>query len=167
MSDPKKRLLDPLFCRHAAELQGFARRRAGVQEAQDIVQATYVRWAEHPSPESLRDPRAYLFTIAANLVRDAERRAERETARLEHVIDFDRLPSATPGPDIAAEAAECFERFEAALAELPELGRHAFLLNRFRGLGHRQIALRLGLSKKTVERYILQASLHCAARLAE
>ena len=47
--------------------------------------------------------------------------------------------------------------FWAALAALPEACRHAFLLNRFDGLSQREIALRMGISEKTVERHVLRA----------
>jgi RNA polymerase sigma-70 factor (ECF subfamily) len=58
-----------------------------------------------------------------------------------------------------------FERISAELDELPELCRHALLLNKLDGLTHAEIASRLGLSKKTVQRYILKALEHCADRL--
>ncbi|MGH8601387.1 MAG: RNA polymerase sigma factor [Gammaproteobacteria bacterium] len=154
------------FGRYAEDLRAFARRLAGAQEAEDMLHDAYLHWVQHPAPESVRDPRAFLFTIVANLVRDGRRKEERRCKYAAENVELDVLVSPLPGPEDAAAWAERFERFREALADLPELYRHAFLLNRFRRLTHREIAQRLGLSRKTVERYIRSAGEHCAQRLS-
>ncbi|MGQ0595285.1 MAG: RNA polymerase sigma factor [Gammaproteobacteria bacterium] len=156
--------LQQSFSRYAEDLRALARRLAGEQEAEDVLHDTYLHWLPHPAPESVRDLRAFLFTIAANLARDARRKHERRSRHRAEEVDLDALVSPWPGPEDAAEWAERFERFREALAELPELYRHAFLLNRFRRFTHAEIAKRLGLSRKTVERYIRSAAEHCAER---
>jgi RNA polymerase sigma factor (sigma-70 family) len=130
-----------------------------------VLHETYLHWVRHPTPESVRDPRAFLFTIAANLARDSRRKEERRSKYAAEDVDLDGLVSPLPGPEDAAEWAERFERFREVLADVPELYRHAFLLNRFRCLTHTEIALRLGLSRKSVERYLRYATQHCAERL--
>jgi RNA polymerase sigma-70 factor (ECF subfamily) len=49
----------------------------------------------------------------------------------------------------------------AALQELPAQCREAFLLNRLEGLTHSEIAERLGVSTKTVQRHIERALRRC------
>jgi RNA polymerase sigma-70 factor (ECF subfamily) len=79
--------------------------------------------------------------------------------------DPETLPSVMDGAETLLDSESLFERFTAVLDELPELCRHALILNKLDGLTHAEIATRLGLSKKTVQRYILKALEHCAARL--
>jgi len=50
------------------------------------------------------------------------------------------------------------------LNELPPACRDAFLLNRLYDCTHAEIADRLGISTKTVQRHIERALLHCLRR---
>jgi DNA-directed RNA polymerase specialized sigma24 family protein len=59
-----------LYEAHAGELHGFARRRAGRQEAEDVVQDAYLHLLQRGTAATLEHPRAYLFCIAANLAVD-------------------------------------------------------------------------------------------------
>jgi RNA polymerase sigma-70 factor (ECF subfamily) len=157
--------LNRVFERFAEDLHSFVRRRVGADAAPDIVQETYLHWLKLTGVETLRDPRAFLFTIAANLSRDTQRKEENRSKYAARDIDLSALVSPLPSPEDAAEWSARFQCFREALAELPELQRHAFLLNRFRGLTHPETAKRLGLSQKTVERYIRQATEYCATRV--
>lgn len=50
-------------------------------------------------------------------------------------------------------------RLRASLCELPQLCREAYLLNRIEELSHAEIAERLGVSARTVDRYMARARL--------
>src|ERR1700730_15554026 len=64
---PGDAALADLYQGHATELNGFARRRVGRQEAEDVVQDTYLHLLQRGTAATLEPPRAYLFRIAANL----------------------------------------------------------------------------------------------------
>ena len=49
-----------LFQAHASELHGFARRRVGRQEAEDVVQDAYLHLLQRGTAATLDQPRAYL-----------------------------------------------------------------------------------------------------------
>lgn len=153
------------FFRHADDLLGFLRRKVGDSDAPDLVQDVFLRMLSYPSA-SIREPRAFLFRAAANLVVDHLRK---ETYRSHEDIDdiSEHLATSAPNAEEIAIGTERLERARAALAELPPLCRHAFLLNRFDGLTHAEIAERLGLSPKTVQRHIQKALDHCLHRLEE
>ena len=51
-------------------------------------------------------------------------------------------------------------RLQASLRELPPLCRAAFLLNRIEDLTHAEIAARLGVSVRTIDRYMVKAWEH-------
>jgi RNA polymerase sigma factor (sigma-70 family) len=48
-------------------------------------------------------------------------------------------------------------RLHASLSKLPPLCRDAFLLNRVEGLTHAEIAGRLGVSVRTIDRFMVRA----------
>jgi RNA polymerase sigma factor (sigma-70 family) len=145
-----------------AELVRFAARRGAGHAAEDVVQDTWLRLREGADPATWREPRAVLFTTAANLAIDAQRRDGR-AARLAEAVAGEAASSAAPGPDRLLEGRARVERLAAALDSVPPACRDAFLMNRLEGLTHRQIARRLGVSTKTVQRCIERALLACVA----
>lgn len=165
MSQDSSRLRE-WFQRHADELLNFLRRRVDEPDAADLVQDVYVRVLEYGDIAAIREPRAFLFRTAANLAIDHQRRQSHRVGVDDDSV-WDSLPTHEPSPEAIAHSRERLARFHAALAELPPLQRHALLLNRFDGLGHAEIAVRLNLSSKTVQRYIAKAMAHCLARVGE
>lgn len=149
------------FLKARGELLQFLRRRTGRTAAEDVVQDTWLRLRERSDPAVWREDRAVLFTTAAHLATDAYRRqasAEKFLSRHEAVGE-----AADPrlDPEGHADAIGRLERLTAALGELPEACREAFLLNRLDGMSHAEIAAHLGVSTKTVQRYIERALRAC------
>lgn len=166
MPTSKPSFLETFFRRHAGEVQSFVQRRVGIQEAEDVMQDAYVRLLGHPDPGAIRNPRAYLYRVTANLCAN---RFHREQARQRTFdaedIDPDKLVSPCPQPDDITEGLVQLEQLVSALDQLPEAWRDAFLLNRLEGLPYPEIARCLGVSPKTAQRYILKAWQHCLKRL--
>lgn len=146
-----------LYQAHAGELHGFARRRVGRQEAEDVVQDTYLHLLQRGTAAALEHPRPYLFRIAANLAVDFARKAK---IRLRYAGDVFELAEAPPSPEAAAGGALELQRIESSLLELPHLCREAFLLNRVDDLSHAEIAAKLGVSVRTIDRYLAKAAAH-------
>ena len=108
--------------------------------AHDLVQETFVRALDH-DPEN---PRAFLFTIAANLARDEARSAVRRKKHLELI----RVEHADRSAPDATEALELEERERAvrkALDQLSERDRDVLLLWDA-GLSYPEIATQTGLA---------------------
>ena len=165
MSKPSEELVASLFNRHGGELLGFVSTRLQRQEAEDVVQKTYLQLLQHPNPDEIRNPKAYLFRTAINLALNHVRHQRVRSDHLQPDTDLDNLASPTPSPEVVTESSQQLAHLHAVLAELPLLCRHAFLLNRVDGLTHAEIASRLGISLKTVERYIIKAFDTCYSRL--
>ena len=86
MSDPETALMRVLYDEHAAALWRYAVRLTGdPARAEDVVQETLLRAWQHPevSGDAERSARAWLFTVARNMVIDDRRsarfRRERES----------------------------------------------------------------------------------------
>ncbi|MGH6867487.1 MAG: RNA polymerase sigma factor [Methylocella sp.] len=149
-----------LYQAHASELHGFARRRAGRQEAEDVVQDTYLHLLQRGTAATLEHPRPYLFRIAANLAVDLARKTKIRKRYAGEGFALAWNAEAPASPEAAAGGAMELRRLQASLSELPPLCRDAFLLNRVEELSHAEIAARLGVSVRTIDRYMVKAWEH-------
>ncbi|MNV70003.1 putative RNA polymerase sigma factor FecI [compost metagenome] len=90
---------------------------------------------------------------------DHWRREEIERAYLDTIA---HLPEAqTPSAESRALVLELLERIARMLEGLKPKVRKAFLLAQCDGLTHKQIAEQMGLSLRSVERYVADALYHC------
>jgi RNA polymerase sigma factor (sigma-70 family) len=149
-----------LYQAHANELHGFARRRVGRQEAENVVQDTYLHLLQRGTAASLKQPRPYLFRIAANLAVDMARKTKVRLRYAGEGFALACIAEAPASPEAAAGGAMELRRLQASLAEMPPLCRDAFLLNRIEDLTHAEIAARLGVSVRTIDRHMVKAWEH-------
>jgi len=146
--------LAELYRRHAAWLRGRLRHRFDAQTAEDLVQEAYLRIAPY-QVRGIRSPKSLLLRIASNLALDG---LARDLVRQNHQHD-------------AASPADAFDSphetllLKEIIRSIPEKDREVFLLSRFGGLTHAQIAARLGVAVKTVEWRMARALKHCDDQL--
>jgi RNA polymerase sigma factor (sigma-70 family) len=162
--NPKDRLTR-CFLEMRDELLRFLTRRAGRAAAEDVLQDVWLNLRERSDPETWREPRAVLFTTAANLATDVSRRNATAEKHFSPGESSENAVCPRPDPEAQVDATDNLERLEAALMELPQACRDAFLLNRIEALTHVEIAARLGVSTKSVQRYIERALRHCVRTL--
>jgi len=140
MTDP----LADLFTTYHASLVRMLYRRTGDRErAEELAQETFARAVASP-PTS---PRAWLFAVALNLLRDEGRRTVRQERRL--VLLKGELPASAPPPDAELERRECRDRVLRALDQLTPRDREALLLQA-EGLSYAEIAEATGLAPGAV-----------------
>ena len=72
-----------------------------------------------------------------------------------------------PSEEQRAMILEALEQVHAMLERLPEKVAEAFLLSQLQGLAYREIAQRMGLSERTIGKYMAQAMYHCLLLEAE
>lgn len=152
--------IESLYLAHNSWLRGWLYRRlSNATDAADLAQDTFVRLMQRRLGAPIGEPRAYLRTVARGLVIDLWRHRDIERAWLE---TLEHLPQEYElSPETSALAMECLVAIDRLLDELrPEI-RLAFLLAQLEGLKCPAIALRLGVSVATVERYIAKALRHC------
>lgn len=138
--------LDRLFRRYRSLLQRWASGRLppwarGSLDTEDLVQETLVRTFQHVREfEPRRDHGLHLYLREAlrNRIRDEVRRARRGPGEMLEVDD--RAPAAEPSPLDEAIGEEMWERYEAALAELPEPERALLVARIDFGMSYREIA---------------------------
>jgi len=124
--------LAAIYDRTARELYGLALWRCGAEdEAEDALQDVFVRLARKPpDPAKLRDPRAYLLTMARRSACDVLRR-RRPAEPLEGLL----LTAPEVSPELPVDAATATRH----LARLSEVQREAVYLRYFTDLTFAEI----------------------------
>lgn len=161
METARKQQLDDL-CRRfrPALLAYFLRRVPSPAEAEDLAHDVFLRLAGVPL-EQLRSADAYIFHVAANLLRD---RARRWKVRNDYAttqvaaVDAQELELHALDPERIEVARRSLAALVARLMELPERTREIFILYRVENVARRNIAQAYGLSLSTVEKEVARAT---------
>lgn len=159
MEDPEATLMRALYHEHAAVLWRYALRLTGDRaRAEDVVQETLLRCWQHPevTDDDERSARAWLFTVARNMIID-----ERRSARFRNetgVPDIDSTADRA-GPD---EVNSALDRLLVgdALAQLSADHRAVIARSYYQGWTTAQIATDLQIPEGTVKsrlHYAVQA----------
>ncbi len=118
------------------------------QLAQDVVQEVFIKYWNKMDDVSAGNEKSYLYTAAKNLYFN----------KVEHkkvVLKFQRQYSPSNesfSPEHILEEKEFEGRLMSAISDLSDGQREVFLMHRIDGLKYREIAARLDLSQKSVEK---------------
>ncbi|TPQ29218.1 sigma-70 family RNA polymerase sigma factor [Methylomonas sp. EFPC3] len=149
-----------LFRDHKEAIVHFLLQRVKCPDtAQDLSQETYLRLLRKDGLVHTDNLSGYLFRTAERLAIDFVRHNQRHSARQEPLAEDALCP--LPQPEDAAIVTQRYRRVLEAIAALPAQCRHILLLRKVDELGYREIADRLGVSEKTVQRQLVKAMLHC------
>lgn len=162
---------DRIFAAHREPVFAYLVGRTGDrEEALDLLQETFLRgWRSLPTLEGLEPgrQRAWLFTVARNLVTDAWRgRTVRAQAVAELARGEDGVAPAGEEPAARAESRERMERLRAAIRDLPEDWRVPLVMQTVGGLNSTEISRLLGDPPGTIRYRLSMARGRLAERLA-
>jgi len=155
--------LDMLYLDHNPWLLSWLGKELGCSHsAADVAQDTFLRVLQKKQElESVRTPRAWLRTIAKRLIIDRHRHQQVETLfykkLLAHKIHEERESS----PEEIFAALETLKTIITALTKCSPAVRKAFKLRFFEGWTHAAIADHLGVSTKTIQKYLAKALVLC------
>ncbi|HCN63031.1 MAG TPA: RNA polymerase subunit sigma [Pseudomonas sp.] len=164
---PFQAAISDLYCEHHGWLFGWLRRKLGcAHNAADLAQDTFARILNaRESVASLREPRAFLSTTARRLIIDQVRRKHIENAYLQELALTAEALEGFQSPEHILSTLEALEHIAFMLEGLHDNVRQAFVLYYLDGLTQSEIARQLGLSDRTVRKYLIQALLHCSHSL--
>jgi RNA polymerase sigma factor (sigma-70 family) len=157
-------------CFRAPLLSYFTKRVRSRSEAEDLTQEVFVRLLHHPDRKNGQSLTGYVFTIAANLLRD--RAKSPATARQRQCQSLDVLGTEDAfsqtliehrSPERILAGRQTVHDVLAALAELGERTRDIFILARLENMQHREIAALYGISVSAVEKVMMKAMAHLGA----
>jgi len=141
--------LEELYLAYGARLIAYARNLApGEQDAEDIVQAIFVKMARRSDASSpLKNPMSYLFAACRNEAISLRRKRHREWNEA-HVEAGDEIvlePKDTSSPELAEMQGIVTD----AMRGLPEEQRDVLHLKLFEGMSFSEIGTALEVSRNT------------------
>lgn len=151
--------------RYETALRNYVRRRAHPADVDDLVNEAIARLLATCQDSDVTTPLAYLFRIAANLLAD-HARARLRTAREPYPLDDDPSFAIAPEQEQNLRFSDLQSAYDAALAELSPQCRRVFVMRRHDDHGTAEIALRLGISHRMVQKYMVRALALLSDRLA-
>lgn len=133
--------------------------------AADVVQETYARVIALGRTQIVVQPRALLYRVARNLLADRHRREQvRAQESLETLAEAAHpLAPREQQPEEVLAARQYSRAMLKVIEGLPARCREAFVLNRFEGLSHQQVAEQMGISRNMVAQHVIRAVLACKA----
>jgi RNA polymerase sigma factor (sigma-70 family) len=169
-ADDKQLFVHELAREHGQRLRRFlaARLRQAAADVPDLVQEVYLRLLRVPSSQTIRSPRAYLFTVAMHVLHQHKL----SLATTPEAVDIAEVLSeleARGGENPASHLEVCdqLEEFDRVLKELSPQAYAVFVLHRQYGYSREEIAARLGLSLAMVKKHLAVALAHCRRRFEE
>ena len=149
-----------LYANHHGWLRGWLCRKVRCPEqAADLMHDTFVKIMLNRTDAQIREPRAYLATIANRLMIDFHRRQQIERSYLAALAT---LPAGEqPSVEEQALFKEALLELDRMLEGLGPKVRQAFLLAQCDNLSYAEIATRIGISVRSVNTYVARAMAHC------
>jgi RNA polymerase sigma-70 factor (ECF subfamily) len=157
-------LREALIGGYAELKQRLARRLGSSDTAEDALQETYLKLGRVADDAVIDHPHAYILRVATNLATDRARTNSRLLSAEESEALL-ALGDDGPGPEAIAASQSELAILTSALRELPARRREMLLASRLRQEPHRDIALRYGVTTRTVETEIKRALATCAERV--
>lgn len=159
--EPSAPLLSSLL-RHYEELVDYVRRRfAAPGLAREVVHDVCVRLLERPSPREVHEPIALLRRIARDTAVD---RCRAEALRQHWVEPRAALPEPAcpvPGHEQRLDGEQELARLVASIEAMPRRRRQVFILHKIHELPQSDVARRMGIGLKAVERHLRLAMAAC------
>lgn len=157
---PHQQTVHTLYADHHQWLCGWLRKRLGcVDHAADMAQDTFIRVLTQRKAPELREPRAYLSTIARSLMIDMFRRRTLEQAYLETLASQPEALSLSPETRLLI--IETLLEIDQILDGLGPRTRQIFLMAQLDGLSYVEIGRQLQVSVNTVKKHAVRALMHC------
>ena len=128
------------------------------EEIHDLRQEIYIRVYEAAAKARPAQPKSFMFTTARHLMTDRLRRSR--VVSIDAVGDLDALNVLIDeiSPERRMSARQELRRLAEAFDRLPDRCREVVWLRRVEELSQKQVAARMGISEKTVEKQVAKGS---------
>jgi RNA polymerase sigma factor (sigma-70 family) len=143
---------------YARDMRRLARRRVGAEDAEDVVQEAYLKLLAHGKDTLDGEAfKAFLIRVVINIGRDAARRSRVRMRSAALDSDIFVRPNGAQCSVAAIESATELAMVRRLAEELPQMCRDAFVLRWGEDLTESEIARRLGVTLRTIERRLARA----------
>lgn len=156
----RKEIFEKTYRLHVNDLYRYLRYRFGnTVDAEDVTQTIFLTLWEKCSQFDLKNIKSLIFTMGKNRAINLLKRAQAQHENLmEGVLSYDT-------PEKQMEEKEFHKKLMTALGTLKAKEREVFLMNRISDLTYAEIAVRLSISEKTVEKRMHYALKHLQEKL--
>ena len=144
-----------VFDQYYKGIRSFAYYKTGdIYLAEDIVQDTFLKlWDKRHTIHNELTLKSFIYTIAANIIKN---HYKHKKAAYNFIRKTQTVTEAVPA-DFNIEQQEFNKLLNDTLAAVPEKARIVFLMNRIEKLTYAEIAERLNLSVKAIEKRMSDA----------
>lgn len=157
LANDDKKALEELFNYYYPRLYQFSKSFLKLEDGiDDILQEVFVKiWQNRKNIRSSDTFSPFIFTMTRNLLlnelrsRLSKQKIKAEIVKLSVTHEYRSLEN--------LEYGELKQTVDQIVNNLPEKQREVFLLSRYEGLSHKEIAEKLHISTKTVEYHISQS----------
>ena len=134
-----------------------------VQDVPDLAQEVYLRLLRVSHQEAIRNPEAYLFTVAGHVVRQHLLRQATAAPVVDITEEISELTvPAGEEPQAKVDNSQRVEQFQKEILErLPPRAAAALVLHRIRGYTVQETASAMGISRETAKQYLADAAKRC------
>lgn len=123
--------------------------------AQEVVQESYVRAISAKDHENIKNPRAFLYRIAKNIIIDRMRKH----AKFQEVpYEEEDHASSANAPEVVLCEQDRQMVLMQALRALPKMRKEVFVLHVLEGYTREEVAQMMGISLNAVEKHLSRAS---------
>jgi RNA polymerase sigma-70 factor (ECF subfamily) len=158
---------DQLCRTHEAQLLAYLTQMLGrVDLAREAIQDTYEKLHRMYRPEQVLFPRAILFKVATQYALMQLRRRRVESAVISGPAGMEQVPDLRGEPERRVMAEQIEQRVAQVIGELPSALRTVFVLAHVQGESRKEIARRLGISERRVDKRMTRALKQCRVRLS-
>lgn len=160
------------YFEHRDALGRFLQARIGASgDVEDLLQDLYLKVAALDPATEVRENRAFLYRLASNQMMDRWRSGQRSVARdaawrlANHAVGPIEDMADAPSAETIVAGRQKLAALTAAVARLPDKTRKVFTLHKFDGLSYAEVATRLGISRSSVEKHMMDALRVLAAKV--
>jgi len=155
-----------LASKHGRRLRRFlAARLRNAADIADLAQEVYLRLLRVQRHDQIRNPEAYLLTIAGHVLQQhALASSGPETMDITDALVDARIAEEAD-PAAALHLEQRLASLDRALARLSPKARAVFVLQRRDGCTVDEIAARLGISRSMVKKYLAKVILQCGRQI--
>jgi RNA polymerase sigma-70 factor (ECF subfamily) len=158
-----KAFVATIAARYGRRLRRFLSvRLRNVHDVPDVAQEVFLRLLRVERQDAIRNPEAYLFTVASHVLQQHTLRRSNDPIFVDITdADLDLVAPAGEEPSARADQVGRIEVLERALARLPPKVGAALVMHRVGGYTVQEIADQLGVSRDSVKKYLMRAAEHC------
>lgn len=153
MDEQRQGFLERLFSEHRRGLAKYFRNRIRKRaDVPDLVQEVYARLLTVKTPDAIRSPVSYLYSVASNLLKEYRQREQRSVnlSALDEMT-VNKLLGELPSLERDLEVSQILTRLYSAIARMPIKIRTAMTVKYRHGLTYSEIAEAMGISESSVK----------------